>query len=204
MYHWNLFSLVNCGCMDEKCLHTLTRKKKLSQSFYPLKTKHVKFWNVTFFIKSSVTFILSLNHILSLHSAFVLPEPQCVNDIYHSNWTSTGKNPECSDFQSWIRVLSHLPKLFLFFLSHSIILPFSEKIGIIYRCHCRADCHPLSQGQSCRDIELIPACFNFAFWGRKQIKSSGKWWQGCSIPQAKLTTMIGKVERKIKRNLPGK
>lgn len=127
-----------------------------------------------------------------------------LDDIYHFKWTSIEQNPEHSDFQSWIMVLSYLPKLFLSSLSHSIILPFSEKIGIIYCCHCRADCHPLSQGQSCRDIELIRGCFNFAFWGRKQIKSSGKWWQGCSIPQAKLTIMIGKVERKIKCNLPGK
>lgn len=180
----------------KKCLHTLSIKK-LNQTFFPLKTKHVKFWNVTFFTKSSVTFILSLNYILSLHSAFELPAPQRLDDIYHINRTSTEQNPEHSDFQSWIRVLSYLPKLFLSFLSHSIILPFSEKIGIIYCCHCRADCHPLSQGQSCRDIELIRACFNFAFWGRIQVKSSGKWWQGCSIPQAKLTTMIGKFDRKI-------
>lgn len=155
----------------------LAIREKVIQTFYP-KHVHFSFHNgILLQIWKPILSRIFSQHVCCLH---------------YGDWmiciTSTGqtlsKTPEHSDLQSWIRVSSYLPKLFpsFFILSSSFS---SEKIGIIYCCHCRAHCPPLSQGQSCRDIELIRACFNFAFRGRKQIKSSGKWWQGGAIPQAK-------------------
>lgn len=58
-----------------------------------------------------------LKTILShLKSAFVLPAQQWLDDMYHFNRTNTQQNPKRYDLQSWIRVLSYLPKLFVSFL----------------------------------------------------------------------------------------
>lgn len=133
-----------------------------------------------------------------------LPAPTAndmMDDTNHFSRTNTQRNPERTNLQSWISLKLSPQTLLLF--SPSIVLAFREKIGIIYCCQCRAHCPPLSQGQSCHDIELIRACFSFVSGGRKQIRGSGVWRQGGDKPQAKPTTArVQKTNRK--RNPSGK
>lgn len=106
-----------CFHLVEICNRTMMT---LNPTHWTFKTKHIKFschWNMAFFTKSSQ------NHSVTyLQSAFLLPEPQCLDDMYHFNRTNTQQNPERSDLQSWIRGLSYLPILFYSFLILSFAL----------------------------------------------------------------------------------
>lgn len=116
----------------------------------------------------------SKNHpVTSPQPAFVLLTLQWCDDMNHFYRKNTQKSPQAFWFTKLDWSLKLSPQT-LPLHSCSIIFSFWEKIGIIYCCHRGAHCPPLSQGQSYHDIELIRACFNLAFGGRKQIKSSGK------------------------------